>query len=671
MSSNTVADVGMEEEGAQAKRYLASQTHDIIIPSYSVWFDMGSIHSVEKRALPEFFNSRNRSKTPTVYKDYRDFMLNAYRMRPAEYLTVTACRRNLAGDVCAIMRVHAFLEQWGLINYQVDPETRPSALVPPFTGHFRITVDSARGLQPLHPGPRPPLPAQQSQGQLSASGTAPQPGALELRKSIYMTTPKSTTARALTPTQAAALANTADAQPNLRISYACDTCGADCTALRFHSLTRKNFELCPSCYADARFPSTMLSGDFVRLTADAVGGPATGTGEGAPWTDQETLRLLEAIEAHDDDWGAVADQVGTRTRDQCIQHFLQLPIEDPYLDDGAVALAGRMSEASLGPLRYARIPFDQAENPVMSVVAFLASAVGPGVAAAASGRAIGEMKRQAENAAEKEREKQSQAEPQTDDAAAPKDKEKEGSSPADKTTPAAATTAEDTKPTPAAETKDKPMDVDPTSPVASQTSAAQIAHLASVALSTSAATASHISETSLASIHSLTAQLLQTQMAKLDLKLAAFGKLEDLVAAERDAVRRERRELAKERKDLGKERREVERVGEEVRRAGAEVRRTGEEVRRAREEVREAGRRLAERQAQPQPQPLAPGQPNPVEALPELEMGDFPMNIDMAGMDFSMMGMHEMNVQDVDLSMGGFGEADPSGMHGDGFTNLR
>ncbi len=31
----------------------------------------------------------------------------------------TACRRNLAGDVCAIMRVHAFLEQWGLINYQV------------------------------------------------------------------------------------------------------------------------------------------------------------------------------------------------------------------------------------------------------------------------------------------------------------------------------------------------------------------------------------------------------------------------------------------------------------------------------------------------------------------------------------------------------------------------
>jgi SWI/SNF related-matrix-associated actin-dependent regulator of chromatin subfamily C len=102
----------------QARKYLAAQAHEVIIPSYSAWFDMSKIHPVERRALPEFFNSRNRSKTPSIYKDYRDFMINTYRLRPTEYLTVTACRRNLAGDVCAIMRVHAFLEQWGLINYQ-------------------------------------------------------------------------------------------------------------------------------------------------------------------------------------------------------------------------------------------------------------------------------------------------------------------------------------------------------------------------------------------------------------------------------------------------------------------------------------------------------------------------------------------------------------------------
>jgi SWI/SNF related-matrix-associated actin-dependent regulator of chromatin subfamily C len=105
---------------AAAREQLVTQTHAIILPSYATWFDMNTINPIEKKALAEFFNGRNRSKTPATYKDYRDFMINTYRLNPIEYLTVTACRRNLAGDVCAIMRVHSFLEQWGLINYQVS-----------------------------------------------------------------------------------------------------------------------------------------------------------------------------------------------------------------------------------------------------------------------------------------------------------------------------------------------------------------------------------------------------------------------------------------------------------------------------------------------------------------------------------------------------------------------
>lgn len=112
----------------KARDQLVSQTHAIILPSYATWFDMNTINPIEKKALAEFFNGRNRSKTPATYKDYRDFMINTYRLNPIEYLTVTACRRNLAGDVCAIMRVHSFLEQWGLINYQVSHLNRPTGL---------------------------------------------------------------------------------------------------------------------------------------------------------------------------------------------------------------------------------------------------------------------------------------------------------------------------------------------------------------------------------------------------------------------------------------------------------------------------------------------------------------------------------------------------------------
>lgn len=50
---------------------VTEQTHHIIVPSYSAWFDYNSIHTIEKRAMPEFFNGKNKSKTPEIYLAYR------------------------------------------------------------------------------------------------------------------------------------------------------------------------------------------------------------------------------------------------------------------------------------------------------------------------------------------------------------------------------------------------------------------------------------------------------------------------------------------------------------------------------------------------------------------------------------------------------------------------
>ena len=43
-------------------------------------------------------------------------------------------------------RVHAFLEQWGLVNYQVDAENRPSGMGPPSTSHFHVLADTPSGM---------------------------------------------------------------------------------------------------------------------------------------------------------------------------------------------------------------------------------------------------------------------------------------------------------------------------------------------------------------------------------------------------------------------------------------------------------------------------------------------------------------------------------------------
>lgn len=43
-----------------------TQAHPIIIPSYASWFSYNSVNAIEKRSLPEFFNGKNRSKTPEM-----------------------------------------------------------------------------------------------------------------------------------------------------------------------------------------------------------------------------------------------------------------------------------------------------------------------------------------------------------------------------------------------------------------------------------------------------------------------------------------------------------------------------------------------------------------------------------------------------------------------------
>lgn len=135
------------------------QTHAIIIPSYASWFNMKKIHQIERDSLPEFFNTSHPSKSPKIYANYRNFMINVYRLNPNEYLTLTSCRRNLVGDVGTIMRVHRFLTKWGLVNYQVNPQLKPAYALEklpngslvglPHTGDFHVQYDTPRGLFPF------------------------------------------------------------------------------------------------------------------------------------------------------------------------------------------------------------------------------------------------------------------------------------------------------------------------------------------------------------------------------------------------------------------------------------------------------------------------------------------------------------------------------------------
>lgn len=656
---------------ALAKKYLASQTQEVIIPSYSTWFSFNTISPLERNTLPEFFNGRNRSKTPEIYKEYRDFMINTYRLNPSEYLTFTACRRNLAGDVCSIMRVHGFLEQWGLINYQIDPDTRPTALGPPFTGHFRVMVDAPRGLQPLHPGTRkseqPGHAALNNEGAASPNGNAQREPStvdlsLELRRTVYSTTLRATRnvgssdGRTLAEQADSALATGAGAAP----SFSCDTCGSETTRSRFHSIKNRDYVLCPGCYHSGRFPSSMFSGDFVRIDDSAFKqGGGNGNGVGAQdWSDGETLRLLEALEMYGDDWSRIEEHMGTRSREECIAKFVQLPIEEPYLGGTASANgaanghANGSSQSDLGPLQYLRdlktgssaAPFARSDNPVMSVVAFLASAVSPAVAAAAAQSALGELTDGLRKRVEKG--KVDVAETGVVESLEPgkKDKSEAGEAMDVDAAQDGEISADKAGEEDAGSAKEQPEPEDKTGNGASSTSSTKrpsgpprsaVERAASIALGAAGAKAYVLSSFEERECQRLVKQVLEAQMRKMEIKMAQFEELESLLESERRQLESGRRELYEDRLRVQRQLRAVHDLVKKAQNQQAhaqaieaQAKAHAEQIRAQQQQQQQQGGGDVQAQQQPQPSqqelpPAPPGvTPQEVDSIHQLGVRD-------------------------------------------------
>uniref|UniRef100_A0A8C8LLB2 SWI/SNF complex subunit SMARCC1 n=1 Tax=Oncorhynchus tshawytscha TaxID=74940 RepID=A0A8C8LLB2_ONCTS len=500
VKGGAVADLGKCEEEEQGKAEVnrlidssednvTEQTHHIIIPSYAAWFDYNCIHEIERRALPEFFNGKNKSKSPEIYLAYRNFMIDTYRLNPQEYLTSTSCRRNLTGDVCAVMRVHAFLEQWGLVNYQVDAESRPLPMGPPPTPHFNVLADTPSGLTPMHHRP-PQIPSGQQMINFPEKGKD-KPSDMQnfgLRNDLY---------------------------------------------------SKKNPK-------------------------------SKGTSGGREWTEQETLLLLEALEMYKDDWNKVSEHVGSRTQDECILHFLRLPIEDPYLEN---------SESSLGPLAYQPVPFSQSGNPVMSTVAFLASVVDPRVASAARqpkaaleefSRVREEVPAELVEAHVKKVQEAARSTGKVDPAyglessgiagTAPEEPEKTGNTHTRNRTHAfrytythGRTLAKEAAMETSEEDKEKAEqgameeEEEERKKLEPDGGEGNIATAAAAALASAATKAKHLAAVEERKIKSLVALLVETQMKKLEIKLRHFEELETIMDREKEALELQRQQLLTER----------------------------------------------------------------------------------------------------------------------------
>mgnify|MGYP001328631608 CR=1 FL=1 len=309
---------------------------------------------------------------------------------------------------------------------------------------------------------------------------------------------------AATTDAAAKAMESASREPRNTIN--CFSCGVDCTRLRFHyaksapisanaNAPDTKYDVCPNCFLQGRIPASHNASDFVKLEDRSH---STVPDKDAPWTDSELILLLEAVEQFDDNWQQVAEHVGTRTAEECVLKFLSLEIEDKYLEDPEIS-----REASLRALG-GREPISQVDNPVLSVVAFLAQMADPSVAAAAAGRSVEEIKKDLRKQLGQDKDK---------------GKGKEG---------------EELK------TEDA-MEID--SGREGESTSKSKASLSTIALGASAARAGALASHEEREMTRLVSAAVNVTLQKLEIKLQQFNEMEEIIEAERRELEQARQQL--------------------------------------------------------------------------------------------------------------------------------
>lgn len=285
---------------AECKKIMSRNVGDHVVPVHCGWFSWSKIHTLEERSLPSFFSGKLDNRTPELYMEIRNLIMNKFHANPNTRIELKDLSEISVGDTNAKQEIMEFLDYWGLINYHPFPETES----------FILNIDADE--------------AEKTDSLLEKLYQ------FDKEESCAQAVPKSSVA---TPTIASRLFPESSIADELMtaegpsVEYHCNSCSADCSRKRYHCQKQADYDLCTECFTSGKFDSDMSPSDFILMEPADAAGASSGK-----WTDQETLLLLEALELYKENWNEIAEHVATKTKAQCILHFVQMPIEDPFMD---------------------------------------------------------------------------------------------------------------------------------------------------------------------------------------------------------------------------------------------------------------------------------------------------------------------------------------------------
>ncbi|KAL8141230.1 hypothetical protein V2J09_007251, partial [Rumex salicifolius] len=347
----------------------------IVVPMHADWFSPTRVHRMERQVVPRFFSGKSVDHTPEKYMNCRNMIVAKYMEHPEKRLLISDCHGMAVGiDLEDMTRIFRFLEHWGIINYCAPVPDHESLSMQSYlkedaTGEVNVPSDALKSIDSLIKFDKPKcrLKAEEVYFSVTSKGD----DAVDLEHRIW---------------------------ENLSENR-CNSCSKPLILVYYQSMKEPDIMLCPDCYHEDKFVIGHSSMDFTKADSAKDYNDA----DGDSWSDQETLLLLEAVELYNDNWSDIAEHVGSKSKAQCIVHFLRMPVEDGLLsnldvptnaempkftneDVSEVAHLNTNGNSSGSHIQDShldnRLPFANSGNPVMALVAFLASSVGPRVAAA-------------------------------------------------------------------------------------------------------------------------------------------------------------------------------------------------------------------------------------------------------------------------------------------------
>ncbi|CAN6476094.1 unnamed protein product [Victoria cruziana] len=362
-----------------------------ILPTHADWFDANKIHRLERQVVPRYFTGKSNDCTPESYMDMRNKIIRKYLECPEKMLTISDYQGFSDVNVQELSRIVRFLDHWGIINYRAASTRKSSysgsgvgpTIQEDYSGELRLPSAYLRSIDSLiyFDKPRSRL-REEDVSSLSVGSVEVMP---DLDKRI---------------------------RERLTENH-CHHCAQPCPRIYYQSQKEADAVLCSDCFHDGKFVVGNSSIDFLKV--DAV--KDSNDLDSDSWTDHETLLLLEALEIYNDNWSEIAEHVGTKSKAQCILQFVRLPMEDCFLESiefptsafsSDIAKEGTRNKFTMANgvssachheevVSEGRLPFANSSNPLMSLVSFLATAVGPRVAAACAHAALALLSRAESN----------------------------------------------------------------------------------------------------------------------------------------------------------------------------------------------------------------------------------------------------------------------------------